>query len=209
MSDSKVNWPDLASPLRFHPDHVHEIGMITVEITSLEMMLGDLLGALLNLEDEVSHDIYFTPRVAIARLDVLINVVGTTQFNAHSELRGAVKKVVTRAKALIGQRHDLIHAHWTISFDGTAVGRLRLPSDADFIPDTVTLRSLKKLVEDIRALVKEVRHVIDRAYEALRPEMWPQIHAALEANAEDLRQDNLRQEALFEARAARPKASPP
>jgi hypothetical protein len=207
MTQAKINWPDLGSPLIYYPNYVLQIGMITIEITNLEVMLGDLLGALLDFDDDMSHGIYFTPKAAIARMDVLVNVAESPRFSDHPELRASVVKVASRAKALMGQRHDIIHAHWVASDDGKMVGRLRPPFSSDLKQEIVELRVLKKLVADIRVLIKETRYAMDEIYETLRPDTWPQIRASLEQTAKELTQGNLRQEALFRARSTPPEPS--
>jgi hypothetical protein len=174
MAQARINWPDLGSPLRYYPDYVLQIGLITIEITNLEVMLGDLLGALLDFDDDASHGIYFTPRAAIARMDVLVNVAESPRFDEHPNLRTSVVKIAHRAKALMGQRHDIIHAHGVASDDGKMVGRLRPPFSSDLRREIIALRVLKKLVADIRALIKEARFAMDEIYETLRPDTWPQ-----------------------------------
>jgi hypothetical protein len=204
MIESPIDWPDLDSLLKYYPDHVQEIGLITIEITNLEVMLGALLGALLNFQDNISHQIYFTPRAAIARLDVLVNVAQYPRFDEHPELRASVMAVAKKAKAVMGKRHDIIHAHWATSADGTMVGRLRPPFGDDAAEhEIVPLDALKKLVGDIRALVREARYAMDEAYAALQPEAWPQIRAELERTAKELRQGNIHQEGLYQARLRR------
>ena len=66
------------STLERFPDHVKAIGMISIEIGNLEMVLGDLLAALLMIPSFLGQAVYMTPRAAIARVDVLDNVIAIT-----------------------------------------------------------------------------------------------------------------------------------
>jgi hypothetical protein len=45
--------------------------MITVEMANLEMMIGDLLGVLINRRQDIAHAIYFTPKAVLARIEVV------------------------------------------------------------------------------------------------------------------------------------------
>jgi hypothetical protein len=207
MTAPKIDWPDLSSPLIYYPNYVQAIGMMVVEMTSMEVMLGDVLGALLNLGAEESNQIYFTPKAAIARIDVIANLATCPLFNAFPALRTKTVALAKRAKALMGKRHDTIHAHWAVSLDGNAVGRVRPPFDTKPAYEVVKLSDLNTLIHDIRQLTKEARHFCDEVAEVMRPETWPQTRAHTVKSAEQLRQDNLRLQALHQARKDPPEPS--
>ncbi len=48
------------STLENHPDHVKAIGMITIEMSNLDMSLGEMLGGLLTVPPTVGRTIYQT-----------------------------------------------------------------------------------------------------------------------------------------------------
>lgn len=204
MADPQIDWPDLSSPMVHFPAHLQAIGLISVEISSMEVMLGDLLGALLNLSPDESHLIYFTPRAAIARIDVLVNVAICNTFDAHPVIRAKAVSLAKRAKAVMGKRHDIIHAHWVPLADWTMVGRVKAPIDFSEMPAEVKLEDLTQLARDVQSLIREVRLFIDEAAEALRPETWPQTRARSARTAAGLTQDSHRLEALLQARKDQP-----
>lgn len=67
--------PAYQSMLERHPKHVKAIGMITIDLSNLDIMLAQLLGALLNIPAEVADAIYFSPQAAGPRLSIIDNVV--------------------------------------------------------------------------------------------------------------------------------------
>lgn len=189
------------------PAHLQAIGLISVEISSMEVMLGDLLGALLNLSPDESHLIYFTPKAAIARIDVLVNVVECNTFDAHPAIRAKALSLAKRAKAAMGKRHDIIHAHWVPLADWTIVGRVKAPIDFSEMPAEVKLEDLNQLARDIQGLIREVRLFIDQAAETLRPDTWPQIRARSAQTAALLTRDSHRLQAVLQAQKDPPSPS--
>jgi hypothetical protein len=208
MADPQIDWPDLSSDLVYFPDHVHAIGMMVVEMTSMEVMLGDVLAALLDLDADAAHQLYFTPKATIARLDMLLNVVETHAFDKLPTVRASIKNLTHRSKALMDKRHKIIHAHWLVSGDARLVGRLQPPFDHQNGPDEEALEDLKRLVSDIRQLTHDARHLCDQIAETMRPETWLEIRAQSVLTAETLRQDILRLQAQIRARKDPPEPSP-
>lgn len=192
MSAAPIDWPDLSSPMAHFPAHLQAIGLISVEISSMEVMLGDL---------------YFTPKAAIARIDVLVNVVECNTFDAHPAIRAKALSLAKRAKAAMGKRHDIIHAHWVPLADWTIVGRVKAPIDFSEMPAEVKLEDLNQLARDIQGLIREVRLFIDQAAETLRPDTWPQIRARSAQTAALLTRDSHRLQAVLQAQKDPPSPS--
>jgi hypothetical protein len=207
MSDPQIEWPDLSSHLVHFPDHVHAIGMMVVEMTSLEVMLGDMLAALSGLLDGQAHQIYFSPKATIARLDMLTNLVECDAFDKFPEIRKGTEAITKRAKALMGRRHDVIHAHWYVSYDDQMVGRIRPPFHSETGGKDVKLEDLTRLFNDTRQLTRDARYFSDRIEETLRPAAWPERRTLLARGAASVRRDNHRLEALLEARKDPPEPS--
>jgi len=208
MADPQIEWPDLSSHLVHFPDYVHAIGMMVVEMTSLEVMLGDLLGALLGLDQGESHQIYFTPRATMARIDVLTNLVECDAFDNFSAVRKGTNAIAKRAKALMGKRHEVIHTHWYVRHDNQMVGRVQPPFEGEkAVLEDVKLETLETLVADIRKLTREARLFSDRVEEEIRPAAWPEKRARLAQSAALVRRDNHRLQALLQARKDPPQSS--
>jgi hypothetical protein len=141
------------SALIDRPEHVHAIGMLTVEISNLERYLSDLFGAMLGIHALIAETIYFTPKAAMARMDVISNVASLCLQPFPKHLK-AVNRIIERAKAAMGKRHRLIHDAWVLSEDGNEVARIESP----FLqaPKTVTLAELRQTVEQIQKLNNNV-----------------------------------------------------
>jgi hypothetical protein len=207
MADPQIEWPDLSSHLVHFPDYVHAIGMMVVEMTSLEVMLGDLLAALSGLLDGQAHQIYFSPKTTMARLDMLTNLVECDAFGKFPEITKGTYAITKRAKALMDKRHGVIHAHWYVSYDDQMVGRIRPPFHGETGGEDVKLEDLTRLVNDTRQLTRDARYFSDQVEETLRPDAWPERRALLARSAALVRRDNLRLEALLQARKDPPEPS--
>jgi hypothetical protein len=145
------------SSLERRPKFVKAIGMISIENSSLEVLLAELLSALLGIHGDFGILIYFTPKAAIPRLDMITNVVEPS-IGGHPELTAKVRNVVKRAKTAVGKRHDVMHALWTLAdHPAEGVQQIFLPSlDAG----EVQLSTLDRLVADYRALIEDVGPMI-------------------------------------------------
>ena len=151
------------SPLEKHPDFVRAIGMISIENASLESMLGELLGALLGIHLSVGHTLYFTPKAAIARLDLLTNVADEA-IRRHPRVLARVQSIVKRTKAVFGKRHEIIHSLWAENeFGNTPVSRITFPhwggEDVDLKVLDGLICDFRKLIEEVEPLIVEVQQV--------------------------------------------------
>lgn len=80
------------SPLEGYPEYVKAIGMISIENASLELVLGELLGTLLGVHPHIGHTLYFTPRAAIARLELIENILPLS-IATHEQLINELKRL--------------------------------------------------------------------------------------------------------------------
>jgi len=168
MSDPEGPVP-FRSILENHPDYVRAIGMINIEVGNLEITLGRLLGALLNVQDTVGQVVYLTPRSAFGRLEIIENVVDTIigrEGGGHQYLQGLVR----RAKAILGKRHELMHGLWGVTDEKVGIYSLPLEGD-DAKPKPISLESLHTIIQDIRTLVATVHLTTAQLY---RQNYWPQ-----------------------------------
>jgi hypothetical protein len=180
MTDTPLNWPQWETPLAAYPEHVRAIGFITIEISTLEIMLGDLLAALLDLDHKYGHIIYFTPKAAMARVDMIVNLAASPHLDVHKPLRRRITSLCDRVRGVMGKRNDYVHNGWTVA--NGAVARIPLPMPKGESPSApVDLQTLNTLVRDIRTLVRDTRLLIDEICAILRPGTWPEIRARLEA----------------------------
>ena len=138
-----------------YPKYVHALGMISIENSSLKSCLGELLGIILGIHPHIGHTLYFTPRAAIARLDLIENVINDL-IGDDDALSKRVRAVVRRSKAAMGKRHAIVHSLW-VGEEGP-VARISFP---DWGGDDVSLKSLNALISDYRGLVEEVQALHD------------------------------------------------
>jgi hypothetical protein len=96
------------STLEGSPEHVQAIGMIAIEISNLEISLGDLLGALLHVNPSIGRIVYLTPQAVAARLKIIENV-SDASFPKGNEGRKSIDRILRRAKHVTGRRNELIH----------------------------------------------------------------------------------------------------
>ena len=123
--------------------------------------LGELLGAILGIDLQIAHTLFFTPRASIARLDLLLNVLDDS-LPRHPELRARVRGLIKRAKSAIGKRHDVIHSLWAENeHRGTPITRISFPSwsggDVPIVTLTDLIRDFRGLIEEIAPLISEVQ----------------------------------------------------
>jgi hypothetical protein len=153
------------SYLESRPEYVRAIGMISIENANLEMALSDLLAAVLFLRRDVGRAIYFEPRAAILRVDIL-GAAARSRLRpkgkgdrfyedepAKAEALKQVESIVRRAKNVIGRRHNVIHDAWGIDDTTREVRRsplaLSLVGDGEPAP----ISDLQSLIRDTRKLI--------------------------------------------------------
>jgi hypothetical protein len=145
------------SVLENHPEHVHAIGMISIELANLELFMGQMLGALIGIHPHLAEIIYLTPRTGIGRIAVLENAVAHILLD-KSAGRRKLESMLARAKGIMQRRHDLIHVVWSENPNNRSEVR-RIPVPITDPPRMIhtPLEHLTGLVADIRALVQEIQ----------------------------------------------------
>jgi hypothetical protein len=163
-----------ASALLMRPDHVHALGMISIELGHLEGMLGNLLGALLHISPDMGRLIYLAPRAALGRIAILEHVLDVT-LKEGSKKRNTIKKNLGKAKAILGKRHDFIHGRWGLSDlgKGSEVYWHSVPYEEKKPPRPVPLSELSDLVDDIRSTAKNIAVITKNLYAEWPPYSWP------------------------------------
>jgi hypothetical protein len=156
------------SALVDHPDYVNAIGMISIENGNLEMALADLLGVTLHIRVDIARAVYFTPRAAFLRIDILDAAAqsalrpkrGGDRFYENEPAKAAalkaISEVVSKARSVVGRRHAVIHDAWGLSDETGKVQRYTLPvqEEAGRTEDISTLRSL---IRDFRDVITQAK----------------------------------------------------
>jgi hypothetical protein len=157
--------PPFQSALEDHPEYARAIGMISVEIANLEIMLGDLLGALLHIDYRIGEIVYLTPKSAIGRIAILDNVLEAS-LATDSKQRKHIETMLSKAKKYIGKRHDVIHGAWGVNSENrqqVVSANLPLSDEIEGIK-TVQLSDLTDLLKSIRILATEVHGETAKIY---------------------------------------------
>jgi hypothetical protein len=162
-----------ASALEDHPEHVSAIGMVSIENANLELALADLLSAALSISRRMAHAIYFTPRAASLRVEILQAAVEaklaprskvSPNHAVEIQKRDALKKVKRLLKSsfkVIQRRHAVIHDAWgvTRSDDPPAVIRQKIRSAVFVDAEDAPLSTLRDLIKDIRVLIDDAEQI--------------------------------------------------
>ena len=155
------------STLEGRPEFVNAIGMISIENANLEAALADLLAGVLNVRDDVGRAIYFEPRAAILRIDIL-DAAAKSRFRpkqeedrfyeneaGKAEALKEVADIVRRAKSAVGRRHEVIHDAWGIDDDSGEVMRAAHPAEGHL----EDINTLNVLIADIRGVVTTAKNL--------------------------------------------------
>lgn len=151
-----------------HTEYCTAIGTIALEVVDLELELSVLFARMLMLTPKVGESIYMTPKSDRARLDILRNAaeaVFATKANVKSSSALARRKIVAREKvvsiekrcrALIEERHRVIHDDWYISKDTQEIKRMMVDGKLTREGIKVTLDELDSILQKLRALIDDV-----------------------------------------------------
>ncbi len=140
------------SPLEHFPEYTKALGLIAVELANLEVVLSNLLGAILAANQKVSGAIYFTPKSSQARMETLQNLV--EEVLPGTPFLEQAKSLLKRSLRLVNKRNDMLHGTWGIfRKDPTQVFVLSLPSGKK---TPIKLETLTTMVSDLRILADEV-----------------------------------------------------
>jgi hypothetical protein len=175
--DSALNPPlkPYQSTLAARPEYATAIGMVSIEIANLEILLGELLAALLHIDPHFGRIVYLTPQSNMARIQIVENVLGDTLMEG-SEGRLHVEGLLARAKSVVGKRHELMHNAWGVSSeDREKVARRSLPFKASHPAKQVPIVELNDLVGKIRVLCTEIVETTGESLRSWPPYTWQPI----------------------------------
>jgi hypothetical protein len=146
-----------------NPRYLKAIGTLSVEITNMEIMLAELLAAILDLPRSFGQTIYWTPRAHSVRIDIL-NQTAKHAFAGFPKYQGNAGSIAKRALGIANARHEIVHESWGLTPDRTRITRRRLPlhrnSSARRIPlseITDEITKARKLIGEVISLTKALR----------------------------------------------------
>jgi hypothetical protein len=153
------------STLERHPEHVKAIGMISVELANIELHIATLLACLLDRHPRIGHAIYFAPRGAAARLDIVQAVADELKVD-HPKLMKQTTSLLKRARTVMNKRHGYIHDVWGIIDESNIVLRGSLPlhkKEGVIVP----LAELKTVISDLRSLISDIHQFCPQVHEGI------------------------------------------
>jgi hypothetical protein len=136
--------------MRRRPRYLSALGMVVVETTGMEFLLGELLGAVMRTDPEVGVALYHAPKSNTARLDILASAIEAVLID-KSEAKKRLEKLVKRARSCITRRNEYVHGLWGLSRNRREVLVRMPPADAK----QVKLDDLKYLARDLRDVATE------------------------------------------------------
>jgi len=147
--------------------------MVSVEFANLEMFLGQMLSALLDIPDHLGEIIYLTPKATMGRLEILENVIHDTLVADTEGLRLA-ENIIKRAKSAIQKRHTMIHVAWVVTeTTPEEVHHIQLPIKEKTVSTPVPITSLTGFVRQIRKLSEDVRCITQMIKKSRRSTLRP------------------------------------
>jgi len=148
--------PPYQTILERHPTLLRTIGTLSVEVVNLEIMLADLLAAILVLPQAVGREIYFTPNATTVRLNILLNA-SLEILAPFDRYRDQVKAIVGRAKAVFGKRNEMMHEAWGIaSSDAKTLTRRKLPFKPENPLTPASVAELSDAINRARFLITSI-----------------------------------------------------
>ena len=154
--------PPIQTTLERHPEYLRAIGTVAVEMTNLEVMLADLFCAVLKLDDDTAHAIYFAPQSTGPRLTIIKNAA-TEALKDWPNYSAKVMNCIMRAREYANKRNDIIHESWGLSeTNRRRVSRRGTPLHKSPPSKLVPISAVRGLIYQIRVLVSNVIYVTDQ-----------------------------------------------
>jgi hypothetical protein len=207
MSEDKGKLPAAQPPhqstIAKRPEYATAIGMVSIEIGNLEILLGELLAALLHIDPHFGRVVYLTPQNNMARIQIIENVMNDTLVEGSVGWTH-IKSLLTRAKAVVGKRHELIHNSWGLAVEDRAkVIRRSVPFKNSQPAKQVPIQELNDLVEKIRILCTEIVKTTADSFRSWPPYTWPSKPPELSPGDQNQKHDNPQKEKARKPRRPR------
>lgn len=147
------------SPLERFPEHVRAIGMITIEMGTLEASCVHLLAAILRTTETVADAILTTPQSTRARLEIVKSV---SDKLLREEDANKISTLMNKCDDALNKRNYIVHSVW--GSDGTDVIVIPLPKGKI---RKVTVQELLQQIDSLRRLADKVKELTNNL--AFRP----------------------------------------
>lgn len=147
----------LIHTLTLKPEYIHAIGLVSIEVSSLEGMLARLLELTLHVKDGTARDIYFAANSMTVRLAILEAASGELPPAMKRKLRS----LIGRTRGIASRRHEIVHDFWMFDSATDLVHRVAQKKSGDRpLNAPVSLAVLNALVRDIQNVALEASLLI-------------------------------------------------
>ena len=196
--------PPYQTALERHPEYLRAIGTVAVEMTNMEVMLADLLSAILGLPDDTAHAIYFAAQATGPRLTLLANA-SQEALKQFPNYAAKVADYMRHARKYSNQRNDIMHDSWGLSEEKMQVSRRKTPLHKSPPAKQIPVENVKELIHNIRVLVTDVIYLVDQIDND--PTYIPSLRKSREQTAPDHPNLGTPRQTPRKARARRPPPS--
>jgi hypothetical protein len=172
MPTPHVNPDDFQSPLTQHPDFLNKLGLVTAEVSIMELRLAALLAKVSGLSHQLAEAIYFTPKAAIPRIDIVRNVCQIVH-GKNTAAQTDHKKALDKATAAMGRRHQLIHSLFAANEDDIFLVTGADKGSRDATP--LAKDHLDSLIRDIRIVNGLLHHLSMHRLTVFEPSAYKKI----------------------------------
>lgn len=145
---AKDPFDEMKSPLIDKPEYLQAIGLVTVEINMMEFLLAAILGVMIKVSPEIGRAIYYAPKAASARTDILVHAARAA-ITDNPRLLASIESLERRAKGVFNDRHGVAHDRWMVPLGATTVHR---GSGASLDQRSAQLAELEAIVKRARSL---------------------------------------------------------
>lgn len=152
--------PKYYTVLEQDPAHLTAIGTLAVEIVNVEVLLAELLAAILGLSLDVADAIFFAPQATGPRISILAAAVATA-LNGSPHLKEATD-CADKARQYANKRNDTLHQAWGYHDDVERVARRPLPFTVHKPPRSVPVTEIEEDVHNVRLLAERIIALADR-----------------------------------------------
>jgi hypothetical protein len=153
--------PPVQTVLENDPEYLRAIGTLCVEIANTELLLADLLGSLLKVEQKVAHAIYFSPQYLGPRLAILQNAADTALQESPDGLR-RIPTLVKEVRRYANRRNDIVQRSW-----GIVAGNTQARENKILMSQGKTVKTHHVPIEHVKSAIYSVRLLEAEALELI------------------------------------------
>jgi hypothetical protein len=151
--------------LEQQPAYLTAIGTLAVEIVNIEVLLSELLAAILKIAIDTADAIYFAPQSTGPRLSMIDAAIKTSLVGSPhlKEATACVEKV----RHYANKRNDIIHHAWGLHDDSGRISSRRLPFTDRNPARSIPVTDIQEQIYNVRLVAERVLNLIDQLNEGV------------------------------------------